>query len=435
MTFLAPWALWAAGGVSTIVLAVHILASKNPRVTPLPTARFIPDVPLRATARAMRLSDVLLMLLRVAVVMLAGLAFARPVPTGARRAVGRVVMVDRSRDDNREEAADSAHAYWAKGDLLFIFDSAAYQLVDKFPVVELSGERLSGSHSRGSLSTALVAAMRAASSLRGNADSVELVLVSRFAADEFDAATNAIRAAWPGRVRLVRLEESRVGYREQLYREVRGGTIDDPVRASLAFSSRLDTGKINTDSVRIDRGNPAGVDTTWTQYGLTLVRWPAALDSSGFPTRAHADTAGAVIAGEGNQHIVVVSPFARTVAPAAGRVVARWADGTPAATERPMMRGCVRDVAIPLPHLGDLALRESTRRLVATLSAPCNYGLSSGPVSDSALASLRGAGPLVATRALETRTATSGRLATRLLLAALALLLLEPPLRRQRAAA
>ena len=66
------------GAVSAAVIALHILASKNPRVTPLPTARFIPDVPLRATARAMRLSDVLLLLLRVAAVMLVGLAFARP---------------------------------------------------------------------------------------------------------------------------------------------------------------------------------------------------------------------------------------------------------------------------------------------------------------------------------------------------------------------
>src|ERR1700712_5732003 len=107
MTFLAPWALWAAGAVSAAVIALHILASKNPRVTPLPTARFIPDVPLRATARAMRLSDVL-MLLRVAAVMLVGLAFARPERTEGRRVVGRVVLVDVSRAlGSRTEAADS----------------------------------------------------------------------------------------------------------------------------------------------------------------------------------------------------------------------------------------------------------------------------------------------------------------------------------------
>jgi len=97
VSFLAPWALWAAGAVSAAVIALHILASKNPRVTALPTTKFIPDVPLRATARALKLSDVALMMLRVAAVMLVGLAFARPELTGGKRAVGRVVMVDRSR--------------------------------------------------------------------------------------------------------------------------------------------------------------------------------------------------------------------------------------------------------------------------------------------------------------------------------------------------
>ena len=116
MTFLAPWALWAAGAVSAAVIALHILASRTPRVTPLPTARFIPDVPLRATARAMRLSDVMLMLARVAVVMLVGVAFARPELARGRRSVGRVVMVDASRAlASRSEAADSAARLIARG--------------------------------------------------------------------------------------------------------------------------------------------------------------------------------------------------------------------------------------------------------------------------------------------------------------------------------
>jgi hypothetical protein len=434
MTFLAPWALWAAAAASAIIVALHVLASKNPRVTPLPTARFIPDLPLRATARALRLSDVLLMLLRVAVVILAGLAFARPVLTRATRPVGRVVMVDRSPAASRREAVDSAAKYYRDGDVAFMFNGDAHQLSGKFPLNGVTGESLAR-ESRSSLSAALAAGMRAASSLRGKADSVELVLVSSFGADEFDAATSAIRAAWPGRVRLVRLKEPVPRYGEQVYHEVRGTLLDDPVRAALAFASHLDTGRIKTDSVRIDRGNLASADTTRTQYGLTLVRWPAVLDSSGLRARARVDTAGAVIAGEGNQHIVVVSPFVRRFDPSPGRVVARWADGAPAATERKMMNGCVRDVAIPLPRAGDLALRESARRLVAALGAPCDFDSISGTASDSALAQLRGSGPLVATRALETRTAPSDRLATWLLAAALALLLFEPLLRRQRVAA
>jgi hypothetical protein len=436
MTFLAPWALWAAGALSAAVIALHILASKNPRVTPLPTARFIPDVPLRATARALRLSDVALMILRVAAVMLVGVAFARPELTGARRAVGRVVMVDRSRVADRKAAEDSSSAYFRKGDALFIFDSAAYQIgVDRHGLSSVGGERIGAEHPRGSLSAGLAAAMRAASSLRGDADSVEIVLISPFAAEEFDAATSSIRAAWPGRLRVVRTSSPGADVPGRTFTDVRGASPGDPLQAVAALSARSDTGRIKIDSVRIDRGNLASVDTTWTRYGLMLIRWPASLDSSGYRVRERTDTTGAVVAGEGQQRVVVVAPFGRAVDPPPGRVVARWADGAPAATERKMMNGCVRDVAIPLPRAGDLALRESMRRFVAALSEPCRGLADFTPASDSALAQLRGNGPLVATRALETHSASSGKLATWLLVAALALLLVEPLLRRQRASA
>ena len=435
MTFLAPWALWAAGAVSAAVIALHILASKNPRVTPLPTARFIPDLPLRATARALRLSDVVLMVLRVAVVMLAGLAFARPVLTGARRAVGRVVMVDRSGNDGEyTRAADSAARYYANGDVLIAFDSAAHRLRGDDALRALA-VTTSSPPPRGSLSAALAAGMRAASQLRGDADSVELVVISPFAWDESDAATRAIRATWPGRLRLVRVASTDAGS-APVSIDVRNATLDDPVRAAVELLPRADTLNRRTRFARIDRGAPGTGDTSWAKTGGAFVRWPASIDSSGWAARARTDTAGAVIASDGERNAVVVSTFVRTVSPEAGRVIARWADGAPAATERMLGAGCVRAVTIPLPRAGDLALRESTRRLVAALAAPCGGERGTpGYASDSALAQLRGSGSLVATRALEMRTASSARLATWLLAAALALLLLEPLLRRQRAAA
>jgi hypothetical protein len=307
--------------------------------------------------------------------------------------------------------------------------------VDRYGLTMVGGERIGSEYPRGSLSAGLTAAMRAANSLKGEADSVEIVLISPFAAEEFDAATRAIRAAWPGRLRIVRMRSNVQNFPERSFTDVRGSGLDDPVRAAAALSARSDTGRMKIDSVRIDRGSLAAVDTTWTQYGLALVRWPAILDSSGFPRRARIDTAGAVVAGEAATGAVVVAPFVRAVDPPPGRVVARWSDGSPAATERKMMNGCVRDVAIPVARTGDLALRESTRRLVAALSRPCRGLADFTPVSDSALAQLRGTGPLVATRALETRSAASSKLTIWLLIAALALLLVEPLLRRQRASA
>ena len=454
MTFLAPWALWVAGAVSAAVIALHILASKHPRVTPLPTARFIPEVPLRATARAMRLSDVLLMLLRVAAVMLVGLAFARPEVTRGRRAVGRVVMVDASRAlASRSEIVDSASRMVARGDVLIAFDSSAHAIRGgDADALRAALADDSSQASRGSLSTALVSAMRHASSLRADADSVEIVLLSPLAAEEWDAATAGIRAAWPGRVRLVRVAAAKPAATPATRIELMNASADDPVRAAAMLSGRA-TGAASrasgtavaplasaatseTPIARIDRGSPSASDTAWARdRAHTLVRWPSALDSAGWRARARPDTAGAILVKIGEASAIVVSPFARGVDPTQGRIIARWTDGTAAATERTLGEGCIRDVAIPLARAGDLALRESTRRLVSVLATPCGGDVHYTPASDSALAQLRGTGPLVATRALETRTAPPGHLATWLLAAALALLLVEPLLRRQRAAA
>lgn len=439
MTFLAPWALWVAGAVSAAVIALHILASKNPRVVVLPTTRFIPDMPLRATARALRPSDVLLLMSRVAVVMLVGVAVARPELTRARRSVGRVVLVDRSHSNAKEgEAIDSAVKIYQRGDVVFDFDSAARRQSDADPIASLAGERDSAISQRGSISAALAAGMRAASSLRGDADSVELVIVSSFAAEEWDAATGAIRAAWPGRVRLIRVASAAATGAANTNIEVRGSALDDPVRAAVALLPHVATAPGATAKVRIERGASGTFDSTWANGGGALVRWPAALDSSGWRARPAADTAsaGAVIASGSRSMVSVVTPFRRVVDPPDGRVIARWADGSAAATERTAaLGGCVRDVAIAIPSRGDLALRESTRRLIAALAAPCAGSVDPSPASDSALSSLRGTGPLVATRALESRTASPGHLTTWLLAAALALFLLEPLLRRQRAAA
>jgi hypothetical protein len=375
-------------------------------------------------------------MLRVAAVMLVGVAFARPELTGGRRAVGRVVMVDRSRSvSSPREPADSASHYYQKGDVVFWVDSAAYPQRGEHPLASLGAETSSTASPRGSLSAALTAGMRAASSLRGDADSVELVLISPFAAEEWDAATSAIRAAWPGRVRLVRVAGPNRAASEIMAIDVRGGSLDDPVRATVALLPHVDKVGMGSDHARIERGSIASIDSTWTKSGAALVRWPAALDSSGWQPRARVDSSGAVAALDGGASSVVVAPFARLVDPGPGRVIARWADGSPAATERSMPPGCVRDVAIPLARTGDLALRESTQRLVSALASRCGGNPNYAPASDSALAQLRGTGPLVATRALESRTNSSSRLIPWLLAAALALLLIEPLLRRQRASA
>lgn len=137
---------------------------------------------------------------------------------------------------------------------------------------------------------------------------------------------------------------------------------------------------------------------------------------------------GAVVAGDA----VVVASFVRTAHPPAGRVVARWVDGQPAAAEHPTGRGCVRDVAIALPKRGDLALRESTLRLVRALTEPCGGARDLAVLPEPALARLRGDTALLAARALPPAPHLERHdgLVTWLLAAAALLVLAEPLARR-----
>jgi hypothetical protein len=178
----------------------------------------------------------------------------------------------------------------------------------------------------GLVSSALVAALRTAVQERDRADSVALTVVSPLVGEEVDAATDSIRALWPGAVRVVR------------------------VRA------------------RVDSG---GVKPT--------VEWPADGHPPGTVRRRMTDTISAVVAGDGGPgSVVVVAPFERlwgfdpTGSAASGsRVIARWVDGEPAAIERRGAVGCVHDVMVPVPAAGDLVLRPEWRRFAEAMHAAC----------------------------------------------------------------
>ena len=380
MSFAQPWALLLAAGVAAAVIALHFIARHRPQPVPCPTARFVPARAVRAPPRSARPSDLLLLALRVLAVLLAGAAFARPSLHPELRPLARVVVLDLSASAGASATGrDSAARYLRGGDLLVVFDSGA-RLVRGEARDSLSA--LDHSDVPGSLSAALVAATRAASVLRGRADSVELVLISPLAAEEWDAATGRIRALWRGRARLVRTglaEPARRGGRV----DVSAGA-DDPVRVAAALMGDAPAAA----DVRIVRGRADAADSTWARApGHVLVRWPVIVPD-GWPRLARADTVGAVVAGDA----VLVASFAREAMPPGGegRVVARWVDGAPAAVERVYGEGCMRDVAIDFPATGDLALGEGARGLVRALSAPCGGGRALAPPSDSLLAILRG---------------------------------------------
>ena len=410
-----------------MVLALHFIAHRRPRAVPFPTARFVPARSVRAPSRSTRPTDLPLLLLRVFALLLAGAAFARPALEGARRPLARVVALDLSASAKSVSAArDSAARYLRAGDLLVAFDSAARLIPgdarDTLVVLDESS-------APGSLSAALAAATRAAFTLGDRADSVELVLVSPFAAEEWDAASAAIRSLWRGGVRLVATERPEdspgLGSTRPVVR-ASAEVVDDPVMVAAAL---LQDSAVRAD-VRIVRGGLSTADSAWArEAGHVLVHWPTSAPS-GWPRPESPDSVGAVVAGSA----VLVADFARAVAPPAGdgRVVARWLDGAPAATETAVGEGCLRDVAVSFPARGDLALREGARHFVRALIAPCGGARDLAPIGESRLAVLRGGERLDAVRAPAPPERAESRATPWLLAAAALLLLVELLLRRGR---
>ncbi|HEY5086862.1 MAG TPA: BatA domain-containing protein, partial [Gemmatimonadaceae bacterium] len=197
MTFVAPGFLLAAGAAACVVIALHFIVTRRPRSVPFPTARFVPDAPVAARERSLRLSDLLLLALRVLAIMLVGIALARPVLTPTREKVVRVIVADVSGAvADIAEVRDSARALLRPGDELIAFDTSAWAV----PSVDSLANR-AGLRNAGSMSAGIVGALRAGQRVRAGADSVELVVVSPLVTTERDRATATIRNQWLGRAR------------------------------------------------------------------------------------------------------------------------------------------------------------------------------------------------------------------------------------------
>jgi hypothetical protein len=390
MTLLAPMLFVAALAAAAGAVALHFIVMRQPPSEWLPTVRFVPVGDARAPTPSRRPEDLLLLVLRVLLILMIGGAFARPVWHARRQRVYRIVAVDRSRSvASAGEAADSARTVMtsdggtADGGTLVLFDSSA-RATDGGVADSLRG--LTQSSAPGSISAALVAALQAASRVRDRADSLELAIVSPFAPGELDAATDSIRALWPGAVRLVQV------------------------------------------------GARADADAT---SGSVDVRWPSDGRAPGTDARATPDTVGAVVAGD----ITVVAPFERRqrlalVDSMHTRVVARWVDGEPAAVERETTVGCERDIAVAVPTEGDVVLRPEYQRFENAMRAPCAR---TNKRSDRALAAtadldaLRGRGSSrIAARVMPAVSVMPVPLVPWLLGAAIIVALVELVVRRRR---
>ena len=249
------------------------------------------------------------------------------------------MILDRSRSA-LSDVRDSAQSLVRPGDAIVLADSAARWVragaLDTVRLLQPNG-------SAGSLSAALVAARRAARELMDRADSIELVIVSPFTRDEFDAATAPLAASWPGRVRVVRSRAASVPQR---------------------VHSRIVTGVLSA------------ADTQSARDGAAVVHWPL--------------LAGTVPGAEGVwvRGTTLVALLGRRTIDTTGRAIARWADGTPAVTERSLGRGCIREVGVGVPFAGDLTLRPAFIRFRSAVTHHCGAGAQDDVVADSSVAAL-----------------------------------------------
>jgi len=370
MSWLLPSALAIAAGASLVALALHFIARSRPFAESLPTARFIPQRPVRARARSIALSDILLLLIRIVAILAFGAAVAAPVFGAARGRVRRIILVDRSRDvgDDRE-TRDSARALGRVGDVVIAFDSAATRGGDASVL-----DSATKNDAAGSLSAAFVAALRAASRLSSSSDSIELVLISPLAAEEFDAATRSIRDDWPGRIRFVSVRGAPGNERTPTVESATGQ--NDGVIAGLSLIGIMRP----AGNVRIVRGQMTVADSAWARDSShVVVHWPANDSSAGWQPRPTIDAIGGLASSTGT--LIGRFPRAWTLS---GAPIARWSDGEPAATEHSAGGGCIRDVGIVFDPASDITLRAPFRGFVARLLEPCG-GARRTARADSAL--------------------------------------------------
>jgi hypothetical protein len=441
MTFLAPGFFFASLAVAAAIVALHFIVTRQPRSAVLPTARFVPDTRATAIARAKRPSDVPLMLLRMLIVLAAGAALAKPVLKPSRAAEARVILVDVSRSARDSIATrDSVRAIYRNGDAVVLFDSSARLVSEN---VEDTIGALKPTSRRGNLSAALIAALRAGSSLRDRADSLELVIVSPFANEELDAATDSIRKLWPGKARLGRVGQSAAdtaGVTGQL--EI-SADASDPLVVTVALARKRATGNGEratgnelraTEVGLIDRGVIKSPHPVTSLRGTgPMIEWPASSRPRFAVNRAVRDTVGGVMAGDA----VVVSAFERPWSfPAdslrGAEVIARWVDGDPAAIEKPDGAGCVRSVAIPVTPVGDFVIRNDFVRFVASLSRPCARRTSLARADPNAIARLEGRTGLAPREAFQPLTDVRSELAPWLFALALAAAIAELFVRHRR---
>src|SRR3954465_5097791 len=129
MSFAAPLFVWVGGALALGVVALHLLAWRRPPASPLPTARFAPDAPVRTVSPAVTPTDLVLLAVRVLVIVLVSAALAGPRFPSRVEEPGRVIVGDRSYGLEGWASIDHvARSVYRSGDALVVFDSTAREV-------------------------------------------------------------------------------------------------------------------------------------------------------------------------------------------------------------------------------------------------------------------------------------------------------------------
>jgi hypothetical protein len=406
MSFLAPGWVLLAVAASAVVAAIHLIAWQLPRAVPLPTARFVPDEPARRAARTIRPSDLGLLALRIATLMAAGLALAKPVVRPAPSGTASVIVMQRYADTT---GLRDSIALLPRGERtrFVVFDTSARVFGDESAALSAGTDSVSGA----SLSVGLLSGIREAKALARDYDRVNIAVVSTFERGAFDGATLDVRASWPDSIRIVRRPLlNSIGAVTPI--EIVGDG-DDPVVAGIRLA---EANELVHGSARVTRGAATSLtasDSAFANTGGAVIVWPRNAEAEDRIDGVHATDATAV------GHFVPL-PLADS-----GRVVARWVDGRAAVTETAIGAGCFRTVGFDVADVGDLALTPGFQRLAAELLAPCAGNGVAQVASDSLIAAIANPPAEVLSVQVPDESGAPNRLAATLMALAVLLALAE----------
>lgn len=397
----APFILAISVIAALLTCVLHFLSVRRPPVLVLPTMRFLPERPVRAVSRNARPSDLRLLLMRVAAMLLAGVALSGVRWHGFGVKHGRIVVVAGAWTANGSTLTTALSGAFA-GDTTtrIVVQDGTTHILDEGATRAFRADTFTAAGAaRGTLptlSTLMLAATRSAGQMvrsEPTLDAIDLVIVAPLVREALDAAVPVVRAAWPGRIEL----------RDVL-------DVADTLRptGSPATPSVTFTGAEPSDAVAsafAARGwttaTPGQDDATSASRQAddvlktalpVRIDWPADGVPAGW-TSATPDTVGALVA-RGQS---LVFPFVRGArAPDSLRQAARpvmwWSDGEVAATELRSADSCTRQVGVRISAASNVLQAPKAREILRALVAPCGGELSMARLSTDQIRALEGAG-------------------------------------------